>query len=57
MSATKEPITALLVKYNNALNASSTDALMPLYAEDGVFMPPYVTDLPGPRSKRSCLSM
>lgn len=41
MSATKEAITVLLAKYNDALNASSTDAVMPLYAEDGVFMPPY----------------
>ena len=41
MSATTEGITALLAKYNEALNASSTDAVMPLYAEDGVFMPPY----------------
>ena len=41
MSATKEAITALLAKYNDALNASSTDAVMPLYAADGVFMPPY----------------
>jgi uncharacterized protein (TIGR02246 family) len=41
MSATTEAITALLAKYNEALNASSTDAVMPLFAEDGVFMPPY----------------
>ena len=41
MSATTEAVTALLAKYNEALNASSTDAVMPLYAEDGVFMPPY----------------
>jgi uncharacterized protein (TIGR02246 family) len=41
MSATQEAITALLAKYNEALNASSTDDVMPLYAEDGVFMPPY----------------
>jgi uncharacterized protein (TIGR02246 family) len=41
MSAASEAITALLAKYNEALNASSTDAVMPLYAEDGVFMPPY----------------
>jgi uncharacterized protein (TIGR02246 family) len=40
MTATKD-ITALLAQYNDALNASSTDAVMPLYAEDGVFMPPY----------------
>jgi uncharacterized protein (TIGR02246 family) len=41
MSATTDGVTALLAKYNEALNASSTDAVMPLYAEDGVFMPPY----------------
>jgi uncharacterized protein (TIGR02246 family) len=41
MSATTEGVTALLEKYNEALNASSTEAVMPLYAEDGVFMPPY----------------
>ena len=41
MSATTEAVTALLAKYNDALNASSTDAVMRLYAEDGVFMPPY----------------
>src|SRR5271168_506788 len=41
MSATKEAITALLAKYNDALNRSSTDSVMPLYVEDGIFMPPY----------------
>jgi uncharacterized protein (TIGR02246 family) len=41
MSATTAAVTALLAKYNEALNASSTDAVMPLYADDGVFMPPY----------------
>jgi uncharacterized protein (TIGR02246 family) len=41
MSATTEAVTALLAKYNEALNASSTEVVMPLYAEDGVFMPPY----------------
>jgi uncharacterized protein (TIGR02246 family) len=41
MSATTEGVTALLAQYNDALNSSSTDAVMPLYAEDGVFMPPY----------------
>src|ERR1700722_6257944 len=40
MSATTKGVTALLEKYNEALNASSTEAVMPLYAEDGVFMPP-----------------
>jgi uncharacterized protein (TIGR02246 family) len=41
MSATTEAVTDLLAKYNQALNASSTEAVMPLYTEDGVFMPPY----------------
>jgi uncharacterized protein (TIGR02246 family) len=41
MDTTTEAVTALLAKYNEALNASSTDAVMPLYTEDGVFMPPY----------------
>lgn len=34
-------IRAVLVSYNDALNSGSTDAVLPLYAEDGVFMPPY----------------
>ena len=41
MSETTQAVTSLLAKYNDALNASSTDAVMPLYAKDGVFMPPY----------------
>ncbi len=40
MTANEEAISALLQKYQAALNASDTDAVMPLYAEDGVFMPP-----------------
>jgi len=41
MKSTKDGIIDLLAKYNDALNASSTDAVTPLYADDGVFMPPY----------------
>ena len=41
MSATTEAVITLLEKYNDALNSSNTNAVMPLYAEDGVFMPPY----------------
>jgi uncharacterized protein (TIGR02246 family) len=52
MSATKEAVTALLAKYNDALNASSTDAVMPLYAEDGVFMPPYSLSAVGSEALR-----
>ena len=39
--STSDAIAVLLAKYNEALNASSTDAAMQLYADDGVFMPPY----------------
>jgi uncharacterized protein (TIGR02246 family) len=52
MSATKEAVTTLLAKYNDALNASSTDAVIPLYAEDSVFMPPYSPSAVGPEALR-----
>jgi uncharacterized protein (TIGR02246 family) len=31
----------VMAAYNEALNGGKTDAVLPLYAEDGVFMPPY----------------
>jgi len=31
----------VMASYNGALNGGSTDAALALYAEDGVFMPPY----------------
>jgi uncharacterized protein (TIGR02246 family) len=34
-------IRGVMASYNDALNGGSTDAVLPLYAEDGVFMPPY----------------
>jgi len=34
-------IRGVLASYNNALSGGKTAAVMPLYAEDGVFMPPY----------------
>jgi uncharacterized protein (TIGR02246 family) len=40
-SADEAAIRGVLASYNDALNASSTKAVMPLYADDGVFMPPY----------------
>ncbi len=52
MSDAKEGVTALLAKYNDALNASSTDAVMPLYAEDGVFMAPYSPSAVGSEALR-----
>jgi uncharacterized protein (TIGR02246 family) len=52
MSTAREAVTALLAKYNDALNASSTDAVIPLYAEDGVFMPPYSPSAVGTEALR-----
>jgi uncharacterized protein (TIGR02246 family) len=46
MSANVSPTTdeaairEVLLAYEDALNASNTEAVMPLYTEDGVFMPP-----------------
>jgi uncharacterized protein (TIGR02246 family) len=34
-------ITAVMARYNEALNDSSVEKSLALYAEDGVFMPPY----------------
>ncbi len=41
MNSNEQEVAAVLAKYEAALNASDTDAVMPLYTEDGVFMPPY----------------
>jgi uncharacterized protein (TIGR02246 family) len=35
----EDAVAAVLARYQDALNASDTNAVMPLYAEDGVFMP------------------
>ena len=47
MSAAQQAITTLLAQYNDALNASSTAAVMPLYTEDGVFMAPFSSSAVG----------
>jgi uncharacterized protein (TIGR02246 family) len=39
MNADEKAIAAALAKYQDALNQSNTDAVMKLYAADGVFMP------------------
>ena len=39
MNANEKAVAALLAKYQDALNQSDTDAVMELYASDGVFMP------------------
>ena len=39
MNAEEQAAAATLAQYNEALNASDTEAVMRLYTEDGVFMP------------------
>jgi uncharacterized protein (TIGR02246 family) len=39
MNANEKAVAAVLGKYEDALNQSDTDAVMNLYASDGVFMP------------------
>jgi uncharacterized protein (TIGR02246 family) len=41
MTINEKDVADVLSAYNQALNSSNTNAVMPLYAEDGVFMPPY----------------
>jgi uncharacterized protein (TIGR02246 family) len=41
MNSNEKAVAAVLANYQDALNRSDTDAVMPLYTEDGVFMPPY----------------
>ena len=41
MTTNEQAVAEVLTAYSAALNASDTNAVMPLYAEDGVFMPPY----------------
>jgi uncharacterized protein (TIGR02246 family) len=41
MTANERAVAEVLSAYNQALNSSDTNAVMLLYAQDGVFMPPY----------------
>jgi len=41
MNANEKAVADVLAKYQDALNGSDTNAVMRLYADDGVFMPPY----------------
>jgi uncharacterized protein (TIGR02246 family) len=41
MNAIETAVAEVLAKYQDALNNSDTNAVMRLYADDGVFMPPY----------------
>jgi ketosteroid isomerase-like protein len=49
----EEPaIRAVMALCNDALNNGSTDAALALYAEDGVFMPPYSQSAVGKEAVR-----
>lgn len=41
MNTDEQAVAAVLKTYQDALNASNTETVMPLYTEDGVFMPPF----------------
>jgi uncharacterized protein (TIGR02246 family) len=41
MNPNEKAVADVLAAYNVALNSSDSNAVMPLYAHDGVFMPPY----------------
>ena len=45
-------IRAVMASYNGALNNGSTEAALALYAEDGVFMPPYSQSAVGKEAVR-----
>ena len=45
-------IRSVMASYNDALNSGSTAAAMALYAEDGVFMPPYSQSAVGKEAVR-----
>jgi uncharacterized protein (TIGR02246 family) len=49
MTANEKAVAAVLQKYQDALNASDTEAVMTLYANDGVFMPPTANRRQGAR--------
>jgi uncharacterized protein (TIGR02246 family) len=52
MNANEKAVADVLAKYQDALNDSDTDAVMRLYADDGVFMPPYSQSAVGVASVR-----
>ncbi len=45
-------IRSVLALYNDALNGGKTAAVLPLYADDGVFMPPYSQSAVGKEAVR-----
>jgi ketosteroid isomerase-like protein len=49
-------IRAVMASYHDALNNGSTDAALALYAEDGVFMPPYSQSAVGKEAVRKAMT-
>ena len=47
MNANERAVAAVLAEYQDALNQSDTDAVMKLYAFDGVFMPQHFSSSVG----------
>jgi uncharacterized protein (TIGR02246 family) len=41
VAADESAIRSVMAAYNDALNGGKTAAVLPLYTEDGIFMPPY----------------
>jgi uncharacterized protein (TIGR02246 family) len=52
MKSIENAVAAVLAHYQDALNASDTNAVMPLYAEDGVFMPQHFQSAVGAAAVR-----
>ena len=52
MNEIEHSVAALLQRYQEALNASDTDAVMAMYAEDGVFMPQHSPSAVGAKAVR-----
>jgi uncharacterized protein (TIGR02246 family) len=52
MTDIQQAVSEVLVQYNQALNASRTDAVMSLYTQDGVFMPPFSSSAVGAKAVR-----
>jgi ketosteroid isomerase-like protein len=52
VNANEKAVADVLAKYQIALNDSDTDAVMRLYADDGVFMPPYIQSAVGAAAVR-----
>ncbi len=52
MACEESTIRAVMASYSDALNNGSSDAALALYADDGVFMPPYSQSAVGKEAVR-----